>query len=96
MQSTPILVDRHGYVRAVDAWGMGEAGGSKSMIQEDGDYECGIIEAARQSTQGNFRGWEEDQKLLKHLFLSKPQHAGPFEFAGLYMEIGRASCRERV
>lgn len=89
MKSTPILVDRHGYVKAVDAWGTGEAGSPDPHpdAMEDWDFECGIIEAARQSTQGSFRGWEEDGKLLKHLFTSKPQHAGPFEFAGLVIEV---------
>lgn len=51
------------------------------------DYEIGIIEAARQSTQGSFRGWEEDQKLLRTLFTSIPKHAGPFEFADLVIEV---------
>jgi thymidylate synthase (FAD) len=49
------------------------------------DYEVGIIEAARQSTQGNFRGWGEDAKLLKRLYDYK--HATPFEFAGLIIEV---------
>lgn len=67
----PIACLDHGYVRLVEAWGHGDAGvdGSSS---DDGvvrftpniDYECGIIEAARQSTQGSFRGWE-DQTCMK-------------------------------
>lgn len=70
----------HGYVEFVEAWGTG----SQSTL----DYERGIIEAARQSTQGSFRGWEEgDNKLLGTLFNSKPQHATPFEFAGLVIEV---------
>lgn len=85
--STPILVDGRGYVRLVEVWGKGDAGAEAVMIHDDIDYECGIIEAARQSTQGSFRGWDEDQKLLKHLFTNKPQHAGPFEFAGMIIEI---------
>jgi thymidylate synthase (FAD) len=49
--------------------------------------EAGIIEAARQSTQGSFRGWDLDEKLLGYLFNSKPQHATPFEFAGMVIEV---------
>lgn len=37
----------HGFIRPVEAWGRGDAG----------EMEAGIIEAARQSTKGNFRGW---------------------------------------
>ena len=37
----------HGYVRFIEGWGTGDAG----------EAEAGIIEAARQSTQGSFRGW---------------------------------------
>jgi len=66
----------HGYLRYVEHWGRGDA---------DID-EAGIIEAARQSTQGSFRGWERDQKLLEHLFCNKPQHSTPFEFAGVIIE----------
>lgn len=73
----PIPVLDHGYVRFVESWGSGDAGVA----------EAGIIEAARQSTQGSFRGWDVDQKLLGYLFNSKPQHATPFEFAGLVIEV---------
>lgn len=66
----------HGYIRLVEAWGRGDA----EVL------EAGIIEAARQSTQGNFRGWETDKKLLAFLFNGKPQHATPFEFAGAVIE----------
>lgn len=66
----------HGYIRYVEHWGRGDA-------EVD---EAGIVEAARQSTQGSFRGWERDRKLLEHLFCSKPQHSTPFEFAGLVVE----------
>lgn len=87
------------------------------------DYECGIIEAARQSTQGSFRGWDDvkcdicggygeiqcggipspswrmctdcngkgylpgDARLLATLYNSKPQHATPFEFSGMTVEV---------
>lgn len=67
----------HGYIEFVEAWGSGKAGAA----------EAGIVEAARQSTQGSFRGWESDQKLLAFLFNNKPQHATPFEFAGMVIEV---------
>lgn len=54
----------HGYVKLIEAWGTGEAGVKTILNTETGgdakvstDYEVGIIEAARQSTQGAFRGW---------------------------------------
>lgn len=65
----------HGYVRFVEDWGYGD-----SKIAE-----AGIIEAARQSTQGNFRGWEKDEKLLRFLWDNK--HDSPFEFAGMTIEV---------
>jgi thymidylate synthase (FAD) len=67
----------HGYVEFVESWGAGKAGCA----------EAGIVEAARQSTQGSFRGWDQDQKLLSFLYNSKPQHATPFEFAGMVIEV---------
>jgi thymidylate synthase (FAD) len=77
----------HGYLRHVESWGKGDAGSIESSegTRTVEDYECGIIEAARQSTQASFRGWEEDEKLLKHLYSKK--HMGPFEFAGMTIEI---------
>jgi hypothetical protein len=48
----------YGYVRLIEAWGRGDAD----------EPEAGIIEAARQSTQGSFRGWETEEKLLATLF----------------------------
>lgn len=47
MRFAPITVLDHGYVRLIESWGKGDAGVS----------EAGIIEAARQSTQGSFRQW---------------------------------------
>ncbi len=70
-----IKVLDHGYVDHIESWGKG-----KIDLPE-----AGIIEAARQSTQGSFRGWEKDQKLLKFLWDSK--HSSPFEFAGMTIEI---------
>lgn len=72
-----IAVLDHGYVRLVESWGRGDAG----------EPEAGIVEAARQSTQGSFRGWEQDERLLRYLYTSRPQHAGPFEFAGMVIEV---------
>ncbi len=65
----------HGYVRLVESWGVGDAG----------EPEAGVIEAARQSTQGSFRGWEQDEKLLGYLW--RNEHASPFEFAGMTIEV---------
>ena len=65
----------HGFVRFVEDWGYGDA-----KIAE-----AGIIEAARQSTQGTFRGWERDEALLRYLYEHK--HDSPFEFAGMILEI---------
>lgn len=76
-KSIQLPVLDHGYVRFVESWGSGDAGVA----------EAGIIEAARQSTQGSFRGWDLDEKLLGYLFNSKPQHATPFEFAGMVIEV---------
>jgi len=75
----------HGYVEFVEAWGHGK----ELTVHDTGfiDNEIGIIESARQSTQGNFRGWGKDQTLLEYLYLSKPKHAGPFEFAGMTIEV---------
>jgi thymidylate synthase (FAD) len=72
-----IKVLDHGYVRFVESWGRGDAG----------TPEAGIVEAARQSTQGSFRGWEEDSKLLATLYNHRPPHSTPFEFAGMVIEV---------
>lgn len=72
-----IQVLDHGFVRHIESYGHGEV--------EGGDAERGIIEAARQSTQGSFRGWEKDAKLLR--FLYEHKHATPFEFAGMVIEV---------
>jgi thymidylate synthase (FAD) len=69
----------HGYIEFIESWGHGK--------EQCEDMERGIIEAARQSTQGSFRGWEEDAKLLSYLFESKPQHSTPFEFSGMTIEV---------
>jgi thymidylate synthase (FAD) len=70
-----IKVLDHGFVRLIETWGSGEAGVP----------EAGIIEAARQSTQGAFRGWETDEKLLR--FMYENNHNSPFEFCGAVIEI---------
>jgi thymidylate synthase (FAD) len=64
-----------GFVRLVEDWGRGDIG----------QAEAGIIEAARQSTAGSFRGWDQDAKLLAHLYNN--QHNTPFEFAGMVIEV---------
>lgn len=66
----------HGYVQLIESYGSDER----------------IIEAARMSTSKGFLGWgtpEEpgDEKLLRRLFMSRPQHATPFEMAGAIIEI---------
>lgn len=59
-----IQVLDHGYVEFIEAWGQGKDGyeAQECAIDQgtefEHDYERGIIEAARQSTQGSFRGWE--------------------------------------
>lgn len=65
----------HGFVRLVETWGQGD-----TRLAE-----AGIIEAARQSTQGSFRGWARDARLLRYLHEHK--HATPFEFAGMVIEV---------
>lgn len=87
MNVNSINVLDHGFVRHIESWGKGEAGGfekSQGSRTYD-DYECGIIEAARQSTQGSFRDWERDEKLLKFMF--EHRHDSPFEFAGMVIEV---------
>lgn len=74
----------HGYVKLVEVWGTGD------LTEETGydaptEFERGIIEAARQSTQGSFRGWEQDEKLLATLYHN--HHSTPFEFAGMIIEV---------
>lgn len=82
-----IKLDQHGYVKFIEAWGTGEEKHLQNTTDIVFDYERGIIEAARQSTQASFRGWEEDQKLLAFLYSNRPKHTGPFEFAGMTIEI---------
>lgn len=77
LNKLPIQVLDHGFVRLIEPWGKGEG--------RFPDYERGIIEAARQSTQGKFRGWKTDKKLLSTLYTGK--HATPFEFAGMIIEV---------
>jgi len=58
-----------GYVALVESWGSDER----------------IIEAARMSTDKGFKGWPEDEKLLKFLWDNK--HLTPFEMGGLILEV---------
>lgn len=76
MKDEHMVLD-HGYVKFIEAWGYGQ---SNTM-------EAGIIEAARQSTEGSFRGWDQDERLLKFLYTNNPKHATPFEFAGMVIEV---------
>lgn len=73
--SEKIDVLNDGYVRLIEDWGKGDAE----------EQEAAIIEAARQSTAGAFRGWEKDERLLRYLYTHK--HSTPFEFAGCTIEI---------
>jgi thymidylate synthase (FAD) len=59
----------HGYLELVEKWGSDER----------------IIESARMSTDGGFRGWEKDMKLLRYLYENK--HLTPFEQCGLTFEV---------
>lgn len=81
----------HGYVELIEAWGHGKAGRCNGEVYlmdgSDDDNEVGIVEAARQSTQGSFRGWDTDKKLLTSLFNNEPPHSSPFEFAGMTIEV---------
>lgn len=77
-----IQVLDQGYVEFIEAWGGGLAPEPNPCGD---DYECGIIEAARQSTQGAFRGWDQDAKLLRYLY--NHHHTTPFEFAGFTIEV---------
>lgn len=70
-----IKVLDHGYVKLIESYGKGEAN----------EPEAAIIEAARQSTQGSFRGWETDEKLLAFMFNNR--HSTPFEFCGMTIEV---------
>lgn len=91
----------HGYVDHIESWGRGRGGkaydpapdaergtleyAASATVARSDDYEVGIIEAARQSTQGAFRGWDLDSKLLAHLY--GHNHETPFEFAGMVIEV---------
>lgn len=63
------MIPAPGYLRLVERWGSDER----------------IVEAARMSTGGGFRGWPDDEKLLRYLWTHK--HASPFEMAGFVVEV---------
>lgn len=68
------LLLNKGYIKIVETWGTDER----------------IVETARMSTQGGFKGWgtEEapgDEKLLR--YLDANGHTSPFEFAGAVFEV---------
>lgn len=73
----------YGYVELIEASGHGHAGVRHDQVVVD--FETGIIEAARQSTQGSFRGWDDDSKLLRYLY--QHEHYTPFEFASMTVEV---------
>lgn len=58
-----------GYLKLVETWGS----------------DSRIIEAARMSTGGGFRGWDKDQRLLEYLY--RNHHDTPFEMAGMIIEV---------
>lgn len=71
---TRLPVLDYGYVSLVESWGSDQR----------------IIEAARMSTDGAFRGWGTvdapgDERLLRYLWTH--QHASPFEMAGMTIEV---------
>lgn len=59
----------HGYAALVETWGS----------------DSRVIEAARMSTDGSFRGWDTDQRLLRYLWEHK--HHTPFEMGGMVVEV---------
>lgn len=59
----------HGYVELIETWGSCER----------------IVETARMSTDGAFRGWPKDERLLRYLLANA--HTSPFEHAGLTFEV---------
>ena len=59
----------HGYCKLIESWGSDE----------------GIIEAARMSTDGGFRGWDKDAKLLRYLWENR--HHTPLEMGGATFEV---------
>ena len=74
--SEQIKVLDNGYVELVETWGSDER----------------VIESARMSTLGGFKGWGPkedgkpgDEKLLRYLW--ENHHATPFEMAGLTIEV---------
>lgn len=58
-----------GYVKLIKYWG----------------EEQEIIESARMSTGGDFKGWDKDKGLLKYLYDNR--HDTPFEFVGMTLEV---------
>lgn len=75
----------HGYIKFIEASGTGEAGKEGLSIIASPNYEVGIIEAARMSTQKGFLGWDSDAGLLAYPFNNN--HDTPFEFADLVIEV---------
>lgn len=75
------------WARALDALSAAVPGGSIRLVDRMGE-DRSIIEAARQSTNGDFRGWgppNGDERLLRHLL--RERHTGPFEFCEAVFEV---------
>jgi thymidylate synthase (FAD) len=58
--------------------------GYVKYIRHMGDDEL-IVETARMSTDGAFRGWESDQPMLDYMY--RHHHTSPFEFGSLIVEV---------
>ena len=74
MSNTRIEILDNGYIELIDMWGSDQS----------------IVEAARMSTNKEFKGWGTpenpgDEKLLA--FLWRNNHATPFEMAGAQIEV---------
>jgi len=76
---------KHGLDRPVKVHTYGDGVVNIEPHMRENDYEVGIIEAARMSTQGGFKGWDQDSRLLGYLY--NHRHSTPFEFAGMTVQI---------
>ena len=68
-ESKPIRILDSGYVKYIDHMGTDEH----------------FIRAARQSTNKDFQGWDQDAGLLEYLYAN--QHHTPFEMSNLIIEV---------
>lgn len=97
-----IHILNHGYLKLVEVWGSDEriieaarmstqkgflgwgARCKKCKRPLGGNANCGTCPNEDCEDAGEEPG---DEKLLKYLYTNKPQHSGPFEFAGLVIEV---------